>query len=141
MAELSGRLLSLGEIKAVIDQYAAKIEAPSSTLPTYGHSEDFARPHIESDHGYHFVVVERGQELERRTTWLLDNLLYEVFSGVTHDIASRFAAQSPTPKMDFRRAMFEKQLELLARLEPRWRDQRAAEIADILRRHPFSDKS
>jgi hypothetical protein len=59
-------LLSLEEIKSEIDDLAQRIGASGLILPTYGRSEDFARPHIEvDDSGYHYVVVERGQEMER----------------------------------------------------------------------------
>jgi hypothetical protein len=49
-----------------IDDLAQRIGASGLILPTYGRSEDFARPYIEvDDSGYHYVVVERGQEMER----------------------------------------------------------------------------
>ena len=67
---------SLNEIKSEIDRLAAQIGAPDDLLPTYGYSEDGARPHIEIDsHGYHYVVVERGEEINRVTTNSLDELL------------------------------------------------------------------
>jgi hypothetical protein len=84
---------SLADLKQFVEKLAAKIEAPASLLPTYGHSLDGAHPHVEADHGeadhgeadnrktdhagmWHYVTVERGRELERKTTVNLDDLLY-----------------------------------------------------------------
>ena len=80
---------SLSKIKAEVDRRAALIGAAGHhALPTYGHSEDLARPHIEVDSQcYHFVVVERGQECGRFTTDDLDELLFRIFQSVTHDLA------------------------------------------------------
>src|SRR5437870_4904903 len=80
---------TLTEIKTEVDRRAALIGAVGRySLPTYGHTEDGARPHIEVDsRGYHLVVVERGQEQSRFTTRDLDELLYRIFQSVTHDLA------------------------------------------------------
>jgi len=132
-------MLSLGQLRTRINRLARKIEAPRQHLPTYGHSQDFGRPHIESDQAYHFVVVERGQEWERRTTRDLDELLYWVFSSVTFGMASEFELRNRIPNADFRRALFRKQLDLLGNLDEKWRAQAKAELVLTLSNHPFSD--
>ena len=59
----------LARIRSEVSRRALTIGASGYVLPTYGQSEDAARPHIEADsRGYHYVVVERGQELKRVTT-------------------------------------------------------------------------
>lgn len=132
-------MLSLDQIRSHIDGLAVRIGAPPHTLPTYGHSEDFARPHIESDHAYHFVVVERGEEYERRTTRDFDELLYWVFAAVTFEMACQFELKNRVPAADFRRLLFRTQLDLLAELDQRWRNRCKAELLEILSAHPFSD--
>lgn len=139
MFEAPAGRLSLDQIQICIDRLAQKIEAPPQTLPTYGYTEDFARPHIESDRAYHFVVVERGQEVDRRTTQELDQLLYWVFSGVTFSIACDFERANRVAEADFRRMLFQKQLELLGRLDPHWRERCESEISGILSKYPLSD--
>ena len=94
---------NLAQLRAVVEKLAARIEAPENVLPTYGASEDSARPHIEIDGRYHFVVVERGLELERRTTTDLDEILYWIFDGVTSSLASRYEVRNRNPGEDFRR--------------------------------------
>jgi hypothetical protein len=102
--EAAPHILWHDQIRSCIDRLARKIGAPPQTLPTYGHSEDAGRPHIEADwKAYHFVVVERGQELERRTTRDLDELFYWVFKGVTFDMACQFELRNRIPNADFRR--------------------------------------
>lgn len=125
--------MSLERIKAEIDRLAATISAPPHSLPTYGHTKDFAHPHIEFDGSqYHYVVVERGNEFER-VRGDSDAVLYLVFRGITHGMASKAAAS----KDRFRERLFAHQLELLGRLDEDWRNRCAAEIDDILKRAPL----
>ena len=69
--------MTLAEIKTEVDRLAAMIGAAGYVLPTYGQTEDFARPHIEVDsRGFHYVVIERGQELSHLILNTLDELLF-----------------------------------------------------------------
>src|SRR5207237_3716677 len=78
---------SLRDIKTDVAALACRIGASDQDLPTYGTSEDFARPHIEVEHGfYHYVIVERGVERDRLSD-SYDDLLYWIFRGVTHGLA------------------------------------------------------
>src|SRR5262252_9989411 len=125
---------TLGAIEERVDQLAAQIGAPAGVLPTYGRSEDMARPHIEvSGSAMAWVVVERGKEWERKTTLQLDELLFWIFDHVTHEMASRFAARHQKEGQDFRHPLFTKQLELMGTLEPRWRTRLAGELGPLLR--------
>jgi len=132
---------SLGEIKAEVDRLALVIGAAGSQLlPTSGRTEDFARPHIEVDpQGYHFVVVERGQEKERFTTVEFDDLLYRIFQSVTFSLAFDYELGHRIETEDCRRIGFQRQVELLARLSKRWAERKAEEHARILQEHPFDD--
>lgn len=132
-------VLTLDQIRVRVKRLADKLEASPQLLPTYGHSADFARPHIEVDGSYHFVVVERGQEFERRTTPDVDTLLYWIFSGITFQMASDFELKHRATGTDCRRLIFKKQLDLLAELDPAWRVRCKAEIRSILSKYPFSD--
>ena len=129
---------TLPEIRAEIERRAALIDANGNfELPTYGKTEDFARPHIEVDsRGYHFVVVERGIELKRITTHDVDEILFQVFSGVTQSLAQGRRVKGEDP----RREMFRRQIELLAKLDPKWAHREAAAHNQILQQNPFIDK-
>ena len=131
---------NLSEIKAEIDRLAARVGAPEDSLPTYGQTRDGARPHIETDaRSYHYVVVERGEELRRDTTTDLDELLYHVFEGVTFTLACSFATAHRVPGRDFRRRLFTRQIELLGSLSSSWAERESREHQRILQQHPFID--
>lgn len=134
-------MITLDDIKKKVEELAFKINAPSDLLPTYGYSKDFAYPHIEIDNvGFlHYVIVERGQELERKTTDKLEDLLYWIFTSVTFSMASDFELKNRIEDKDCRRIMFEKQEELLGQLNTNWRLKENNEHQNILKRHPFDD--
>lgn len=131
---------SLSEIEATVNELARRSDAPGNLLPTYGRTEDFARPHVEVDaRGYHYVVVERGQELERVTTDSLDELLYRIFSSVTFAMAGAHELRHRVPGPDTRRLLFSMQVDLLSRLSSDWGSRESERHAIILRTHPFRD--
>lgn len=134
---------SFAEIKSEVNRRATLIGAAGHhSLPTYGRTEDGARPHIEVDsRGYHFVVVERGQELERFTTFELDEVLYRIFQSVTFSLAIEYELAHRVETQDCRRIGFQKQVELRARLSQRWADSEVDEHQRILQEHPFDDQS
>jgi len=133
-------LLSLVDIQSRVEDLARRIDAPPGDLPTFGQSEDGARPHIEVGSEYHFVVVERGSELRRSSTEDLDELLYWVFSGVTSQMAGRFELRNRRHGEDTRRQRFRQQIQLLDVLSPAWAEKEKARLDEILSRHPFQDR-
>jgi hypothetical protein len=81
-------MLNLDAVRKRVEALARVIDAPVDSLPTYGHSADFGRPHIEVDSGnYHYVVCERGEELEREVFLDEGGLLYRIFRSVSFDMA------------------------------------------------------
>ena len=134
---------SLAEIKSEVDRRAALIGAGGHpALPTYGQTEDGARPHIEVDsRGYQFVVVERGQERSRFTTHDLDELLYRIFQSVTFDLAVSYELAHRVETQDSRRVVFKREVELLTQLSPVWGERERTEHQCILSKHPFDDHS
>ena len=132
---------TLSEIEAEVNHLAAKIGATGYVLPTYGRTEDGARPHIESDaRGYHYVVVERGQELRRDTTDDLEELLYHVFESVTFSLACNYEVRHRVAGQDSRRMMFARQIHLLSLLSPAWAEREARDHQRVLQQHPFNDR-
>lgn len=133
--------LSLDEIKKKVNELALKINAPTDLLPTYGQSRDFAYPHIEVDNVglLHYVIVERGQELSRKTTNKLDDLLYWIFSGITFSMATDYELKNRIEDKDSRRIMFDKQEELLGILSDTWRQKESEDHKRILTNYPFDD--
>jgi hypothetical protein len=128
------------EVRTRVEELARVIGAPESSLPTYGQTQDAARPHIEC-HGnlLYFVVVERGAELVREPYPQLDQLLERVFSGITSEMASDFEARNRRPGEDFRRQMFAVDLAYLSKLNPDWATRKRLHLNLVLRTHPFTD--
>lgn len=132
--------MDLPQIERQVRDLAARIRAPDGLLPTYGRTQDGARPHVEvDDAGFHFVVVERGEELERATFADVDGLLERIFESVTFSMAMTHKPRFRFWRSDPRRAMFARQVQLLGILSPEWADREAREHQAILARHPFDD--
>lgn len=131
---------SLAQIEADVCSMASTIAAPAQALPTFGRSRDGAHPHIEVSAGaYHHVVVERGIELERRSTTDYQELLCWVFADVTHQMAFEFELHHRVEGQDARRLAFRRQLELMALLGPVFEDRARRNIERILRKAPYRD--
>ena len=132
---------TLDEIEIDVAAMARRIGASAHGLPTYGVSEDGARPHIEVGHGlYHYVVVERGVERDRRSSDRYEELLYWIFRDVTHGLAFWYELQNRVEDQDCRRIAFPKQIELMTRLDRAMGARLEGEIADILRGAPYDDE-
>lgn len=136
----AGPLLSPDELRERVEALARVIGAPTDSLPTYGRPRDFGYPHIEVDEAYHWIVTERGQELDRRTTRDLDELLYVIFQSVSFSMAMNIEVRHRRKGEDARRQLFEVQLSLLDRLRPAWAARRRAELDEVLAGNPFVDR-
>jgi hypothetical protein len=133
-------MLTLTQIEAEVRTRAKIVGASDSQLPTFGYTEDFARPHIEVDsRGYHYVVVERGTEWERFTTQSLDELLYTIFEHVVSGLSLDYELERRVKGQDCRKLAFRRQVELLSALSPEWASRRLKEQTRILSEHPFND--
>jgi hypothetical protein len=133
---------SLAEIEKDVGHLAAQIGASVALLPTYGAATDGTRPHIEVDSlTYHYVVVERGEELRRTTTRDYDDLLYYIFADVTFNLACAYELANRIENQDYRRIGFEHQIKLLSKISKKWSEREFNEHEKILHDHPFDDAS
>ena len=134
-------MLNLFEIEQKVNHLAQKIEATPNILPTYGYSEQSARPHIEvGSWTYAYVVAQSGQEVSRYTTRHIDQLLYKVFHDVTLSLSIQYAEQKRVEYQDIRRIIYPRQVELLTILSPKWGERGADEQAKLLKQAPFDDQ-
>jgi hypothetical protein len=132
---------TLEEIKLELEKMAKVINAPQAYLPTYNWSEGSGKPHIEvHNDGYHFVVSERGHEFERRITQNLDDILYWSISSATFSMACKYELKHRIPNQDFRRLMFQKEIELIKKIREDFAKRKQKEIEDVLMKHPYDDK-
>jgi len=69
-----------------------------------------------------------------------DELMYWIFEGITFRMASQYELHHRVPKRDFRRILFQRQLELLEELSPAWRARGEREQAETLAQFPYRDE-
>jgi hypothetical protein len=132
---------SLQEVEKEVAKLARRVGASLHDLPTYGVSRDFGYPHIEVKNGlYHYVVVERGEERERRSSADFDDLVYWIFRDVTHSMAFFPEDMARIRDQDCRRVTFPKQIKLMRQLGPKMGERLERDIAEILRRAPYDDE-
>jgi hypothetical protein len=133
---------TLCEIEADVNELAVRIGASANDLPSYGKSRDFACPHVEVEDGkYHYVIVERGQEISRQSSTNYNDLLYWIFSDATHNLAFSHELKNRIEDQDCRRIAFPKQIELMSKISEAMANQISMEIESILLRAPYDDES
>lgn len=132
--------LDLSDIEKKVKELSQLINVPESLLPTFGFSRDMGYPHIEVDNnGYHYVVIERGTEWERKTSSNLNDLLYWIFSGVTFSMSSKFELENRIEDLDSRLLLFNKQIELLSKVNAEFGERLKIEIDQILKLSPLAN--
>jgi hypothetical protein len=124
--------ITLRDVQAAVGDMAAKLDGVSRNDLVAFSPQDAACPFIEVRGGIlHWVVAERGQELHRRTTGNLNELLYWVALDTTFSMALRWElgqrGRFPAGR-DTRIGWLAKQIELLRRLNTEWAEQFRAGI-------------
>jgi hypothetical protein len=109
-------------LREEVVRLGSPIGAPVNLLVSFDPNIDAGAPYISIEPGgpYHWIVKERGQTLDHRTTDDVDDVLYWSFEATTASMASAWAARHPDEQHDFRVGMWAKQQELLMLLDPRW---------------------
>jgi len=138
---------SLESLKNAASRLALYIGASTDHLPFFDKCTDIRWLYVGVAYveikrrKYHWVFTERGIE-SREAFDCAEDLLFKVFSNITHNMASKFAASRPDKDTDFRRVMFAKQIELLGVIDCCWAARRSAEIDQILyhHHHPYRDR-
>ena len=130
---------SLLEIQQMIQKLALPINPPAKAMPTYDDFRYDGTPNIEvGDSVYYYrAFAEHGEVTINRQTTNLAKLLCWVFDDITNSMAFEFAEKHRNPSVDFRKAWFEHQLDLLEKVNHEWKVQRENEIAEILINAPY----
>ncbi len=99
-------------------------------------------PHIEMNEGkFHFVVTERGSELERIKDLTSDEVLYLLFDGITQHMATTYELKNRKEGIDGRSVWFPYQETLMSNLKPEWGQRLKADHQRILEKHPFHNNA
>lgn len=95
--------------------------------------DGLATPYLEiAGHEYHFVVNERGIEIERKVTLSDDEILYWFADCGVCALASHFAALNKSPDEEFRVRYFRKQFYLMLSIKCEWATRKKNELKTII---------
>lgn len=132
--------ISYRNIKSKVNALAAKIDVPKDVLPYYRWSNGEDSPLIEiDDKGLHYINIESGKEIERKSTFDQDELLFWIFNDATFIMAIKFELKNRIENQDFRRIAFTYQEMLMGILSEQWKQRIQNEHLTILEKHPFND--
>lgn len=111
-------MITFEEIDSEIKKLASKIDTNGVCFPNYETSIDFACPHIEIDNLglIHYVIIEKGKELERQIHYNLESLLFRIFDDITFEIALK----SIFNKENYESNLNKKRKELLLKINKNW---------------------
>lgn len=90
--------------------------------------------------GYHYVSIdERGNESHKITDDIFE-VCYWVYNSQTSLMSIKFAEKNPSDsRVDHRRLMFKKQLELLGLISENYKKRGEIDIDEILKEAPYDD--
>lgn len=130
---------SITTIRKKIRDYCEVLEAPKELKTIKTTPSAFGDPHIEIDEkGYQYVIHERGNEIERKITQEMEELLYWIMKDITFEMASEYEVNHRRKNQDSRRILFETQLKLLKKAKEEFYIRRKEEIKNLLQKYPYS---
>ena len=89
---------------------------------------------------YHYVSSERGQELRRRIAPDENEILYWLVSDVVSNLAWNYAKHHSVESQDSRRIVFDREIELMQKINIEWESRKRLEIIEILMKAPYTDE-
>ncbi len=131
---------TIQEIYEQVQALSRKIGATPGLLPTFGTSELNGKPYIViRGDTYYYLANDRDVVTINRQTASLQELLYWIFDEITYQMGAAYELEHRVPDLDSRRLIFKKQLDLLQKIDPEWKQLKQQEIKDILGKHPYRD--
>ena len=97
-------------------------------------------PYITVDEDtYRYTVFERGSIIESKSTCDNREILYWIASHISFSIAMKYATTNKREHVEFRRVLFQKQLEILYHFNFTFGEKERERIKKVLEKHPFTD--
>lgn len=99
-----------------------------------------ATPLVDYCHGkFIYIVSERGQEFERMESPNPYEIMFHIFVGITHKMASNYELKNRVNGQDVRRIIFSKQLETLGLIDFEWQIKHQEYLNNLLNKYPYND--
>lgn len=91
------------------------------------------------DNVYHILFTEKGKVREDKITTDEKEVIRSVLDIVSFDIAMEFAISNRKKNKDFRRKLFEKEVEIYSLFGETFEKSKKREIEEILKENPYKD--
>lgn len=88
---------------------------------------------------YHFIFIEKGKIREHKELFHVKEVLWNVLNVVLFDTAMKYAILNKRAGEDFRRQLFEKEIELFSLFGESFKETKVKEIQNILLKNPYTD--
>ena len=135
----------LEEIRRAIDERVDRLRALGQVRDAWV-PVPWAESHDEGGYcygveggAYVFAARERGEELGRRETGSLDELLFWCLDSVVMVMAAEWEVTHRRPDEDSRRQVFARRLELMAAVDEAWASRLQGQLERVLERNPYDD--
>ena len=134
--------MNINEVRKLIYKHGEKIGLPydSKLYPVFSSTgnvfSDGGTIYI-SNNEYHYVIMERGKENKHYRSLDINDILYPLFEGITFSLASKYELKNRSEKEDPRKLLWSKQLELLGKIDPLFKERCQKEIDSILIIAPY----
>ena len=89
---------------------------------------------------YVLVWMERNKEIKKVESKETTDILYSIFENITFEMASEYELNHRIENQDFRRILFDKELELINTIDESFANRLEKEIKQILMIAPFLDE-
>ena len=116
-------LLSAATLNGYIAELAELGDVGLDRVPHVGPPTDNGSAHVEIDlegRAYHLIVTERGQELSRRSTDIVERLLYWIADEMTYIQATHPPRSEAEKRMDYPAMLRARQSALMLKVAPQW---------------------
>lgn len=133
----------LEEVKQKIFSICEKIglDKNSYLLPLFSDNDnvfsDGASIYVDNSKCY-YIIMERGKINKQYESENLDDILYILFESITFSLASDYELEHRNEHEDSRKQLWQKQLELLAKIDANFVVRCKEEINSILKIAPYS---
>lgn len=88
---------------------------------------------------YHYVITERGKIISHLEENMIKDILWDILDIILFDIAVKYELANRVKGKDFRRLLFQKELELYAMFGDEFKEKKLNEINRILLDNPYND--